>query len=91
MRSESDSSKTVRCPACTADSIYVHQLDRYVHLDGSANRPCWLAITRGETDEAQRLHEAARQAAGQKAFCDGCNGTASTYEDIKHDPWCTAR
>ncbi|MFD4557581.1 hypothetical protein ACFWP5_25210 [Streptomyces sp. NPDC058469] len=23
------------------------------------------------------------------AFCDGCNGTAPTYQQIAHDPWCS--
>lgn len=41
--------KLVPCPACHARSVYVRSLDRYVHEDGSDNRPCWLAISRGET------------------------------------------
>ena len=31
----------------------------------------------------------AEQRTQQPAFCDGCNGTAETYEQISHDPWCT--
>ncbi|AWT43195.1 MULTISPECIES: hypothetical protein [Streptomyces] len=23
------------------------------------------------------------------AYCDGCNGTAPTYQQITHNPWCT--
>ena len=44
----------VPCPACKADSVYVRSLDRYVHEDGSNNRPCWLACSRGETSSGPR-------------------------------------
>lgn len=36
------------CPACGKPSGYVSDLDRYSHMDGSENRACWLAATRGE-------------------------------------------
>ncbi|QJS13219.1 hypothetical protein HKX69_30035 [Streptomyces argyrophyllae] len=39
---------TVPCPVCKADVVYVRCLDRYVHEDGSDNRKCWLAVSRGE-------------------------------------------
>lgn len=39
----------VPCPSCREDSYYVGKLDRYIHLDGSENFPCWLAIGRGKT------------------------------------------
>lgn len=39
----------VPCPHCKQDSHYASKLDRYVHLDGSDNARCWLAISRGET------------------------------------------
>lgn len=38
----------VPCPACSAPSHYLAELDRYAHADGSANQPCWLAISRGD-------------------------------------------
>lgn len=38
----------VPCPICAAESSYFRELDRYVHYDGSDNRPCWLALSRGE-------------------------------------------
>lgn len=41
--------KLVPCPACNSESIYVRYLDRYVHEDGSDNRSCWRAISRGQT------------------------------------------
>lgn len=41
-------SGTVPCPACSADSSYFRELDRYVHYDGSDNQACWRAISRGE-------------------------------------------
>lgn len=40
--------KVVPCPACKAESVYVRSLDRHVHYDGSDNRACWLACSRGE-------------------------------------------
>ncbi|MFF9153832.1 hypothetical protein ACF1AB_16565 [Streptomyces sp. NPDC014846] len=42
-------SSAVPCPTCAGDSHYVSKLDRYIHLDGSENSSCWLAITRGTT------------------------------------------
>lgn len=39
----------VPCPVCSVDSAYSRELDRYVHYDGSNNRACWLAASRGET------------------------------------------
>ncbi|MCT2282371.1 hypothetical protein M3G91_32715 [Micromonospora chalcea] len=39
----------IPCPACSAPSHYITELDRYAHADGSDNQPCWLAITRGQT------------------------------------------
>lgn len=33
-----------------------------------------------EPDESTPVHQ---------IFCDGCNGTAATYNEIKHDPWCS--
>lgn len=42
--------KIVPCPNCGTRSVYVRSLDRYVHEDGSENRTCWLAISRGETN-----------------------------------------
>jgi len=36
------------CPACAKAAMFVASLDRYVHVDGSANLPCWLATGRGE-------------------------------------------
>jgi hypothetical protein len=36
------------CPACATPSRLVAAMDRYVHLDGTVNRSCWLAITRGD-------------------------------------------
>jgi hypothetical protein len=40
----------VTCPACGKQSAYVAELDRFSHYDGSDNRPCWLAVSRGATD-----------------------------------------
>lgn len=34
------------CPICQEESVYVLSLDRFVHFDGSNNRPCWFALTR---------------------------------------------
>lgn len=39
-----------RCPVCSAPSVYVRALDRFMHIDGTENRSCWLAILRGEHD-----------------------------------------
>jgi hypothetical protein len=33
------------CPACGRESVYVRDLDRFLHLDGSGNRECWCAIS----------------------------------------------
>jgi hypothetical protein len=38
----------VLCPSCGRKSVYSRGLDRYVHLDGSDSRDCWLRISRGE-------------------------------------------
>lgn len=48
MRENPGLPKIVPCPACRAPSVRVRSLDRYVHENGSDNRPCWLAISRGE-------------------------------------------
>lgn len=42
-----------KCPICGTPSIYHELLDRYFHLDGSNNQPCWAAINRGETWSAR--------------------------------------
>lgn len=42
--------KDRRCPACTALAAYDIESDRFFHLDGSANDPCWLALHRGAGD-----------------------------------------
>lgn len=36
------------CPMCGQLSLYVAQLDRYVHINGSSNHDCWLRFLRGE-------------------------------------------
>ncbi len=38
----------VACPVCSRRSVYSRELDRFFHLDGSANRFCWVAISRGD-------------------------------------------
>ncbi len=38
------------CAICGADAIYLWNPDRYFHLDGSANLPCWRATHRGQHD-----------------------------------------
>lgn len=38
------------CPACSLPSTYVQSLDRYMHDDGSDNRPCWLTVSRGHAN-----------------------------------------
>jgi hypothetical protein len=40
--------KIVPCPVCKTEVVYSRSLDRYVHYDGSDNRKCWLAVSRGE-------------------------------------------
>jgi hypothetical protein len=40
----------VSCPACSRRSVYSRELDRFFHLDGTANRFCWVAISRGELE-----------------------------------------
>lgn len=39
--------KSDQCPICGQAATLVADLDRYVHLNGSSNQPCWLAILRG--------------------------------------------
>ena len=53
------------CPCCGGESIYSRDLDRYLHLDGTGNRECWVAISRGESLKF------AREA--QRAFDDAVN------------------
>jgi hypothetical protein len=36
------------CPACGKLSTYSRGEDRYIHIDGTDNRPCWAAISRGD-------------------------------------------
>lgn len=38
---------TEPCPVCGQASYLSAQLDRYIHLDGSANRSCWVVLSRG--------------------------------------------
>ncbi len=35
------------CPSCSRPAELVRPLDRYFHLDGSENDPCWVRILRG--------------------------------------------
>lgn len=35
-----------RCPVCDESAMYVPSLDRFVHLDGSANEACWIELSR---------------------------------------------
>ncbi|MGC5329781.1 hypothetical protein [Micromonospora sp. DT62] len=35
---------TARCPVCRAAAVYVQPPDRFFHVDGSDNQPCWRAI-----------------------------------------------
>lgn len=35
------------CPACGRESIYVRQLDRFLHVDGGENDTCWYLILVG--------------------------------------------
>lgn len=37
----------VYCPVCGNPSVLVESLDRYMHVDGTSNRPCWLRLHRG--------------------------------------------
>ncbi|SHU27990.1 Uncharacterised protein [Mycobacteroides abscessus subsp. abscessus] len=36
------------CEACGRAAWYVPRPDRFFHADGSDNRTCWLAYSRGE-------------------------------------------
>jgi predicted ATP-dependent serine protease len=36
------------CPHCASWSIYLRDEDRYLHVDGTPNRECWAAISRGD-------------------------------------------
>lgn len=36
------------CQACGRRAVYCRELDRYAHLDGSDNAPCWRRCSRGE-------------------------------------------
>jgi hypothetical protein len=47
-RQEKARKAIMACPACSAVAYYIRDVDRYFHADGSSNRPCWRAITRGE-------------------------------------------
>ena len=38
----------VHCPVCERRSVYNREQDRFFHLDGSANRFCWAAISSGQ-------------------------------------------
>lgn len=37
------------CPVCGKESMLCRRLDRYLHLDGSDNGRCWMALLRGIT------------------------------------------
>jgi hypothetical protein len=39
----------VACPVCERRSVYNRDQDRFFHCDGTDNRQCWCAISRGET------------------------------------------
>lgn len=34
------------CPVCGESALYATDLDRYVHIDGSSNRDCWVELAR---------------------------------------------
>lgn len=38
----------VPCPACGVESHYCRSADRFVHADGSENRPCWHKLATGQ-------------------------------------------
>lgn len=38
------------CPVCGKSSVLVRSLDRYMHMDGSSNERCWLAICREDVE-----------------------------------------
>jgi len=42
----------VTCPVCGRRSFYSRGEDRFVHSDGSANRHCWVALSRGDEHQA---------------------------------------
>lgn len=46
--SEAAGGVNVRCPMCGADAFYSRPMDRFVHIDGSANQDCWRRMTSGE-------------------------------------------
>jgi len=42
---------TLHCPGCGSPALYIRQLDRYVHSDGTLNDDCWVACTRGDINQ----------------------------------------
>lgn len=39
---------TLWCPICGRDAALIAKTDRFLHLDGTDNRPCWAAISGGD-------------------------------------------
>lgn len=51
------------CPVCLRESWYWRALDRYIHVDGSANVDCWVYIARGDLEDEPRWITDARSRA----------------------------
>lgn len=60
---------TKPCPACGRASLFVRQIDRYVHEDGTGNDQCWLSILRGGRKTKPRKPAAPDQLT---PVCMGC-------------------
>ncbi|MEU2035155.1 hypothetical protein [Nocardia amamiensis] len=41
------------CPVCARPSVLVPSLDRYMHIDGSANDVCWRAMLQNEGNASE--------------------------------------
>jgi hypothetical protein len=41
------------CPVCDRPAMYLFNPDRYSHLDGTNNRPCWAALSSGRVRTAR--------------------------------------
>jgi hypothetical protein len=43
------------CPVCRLESFYHRGMDRYFHMWGEDNPPCWAAISRGDIENSELL------------------------------------
>lgn len=67
------------CPACGKSSTYDPKQDRFYHMDGSNNDPCWLKLLRGSAGGWTAKHVTPAAPIGGEDMPDGFD---PRYDDL---------